>query len=207
MCGAAPFVLPAEETQPLQLTANPQEQNNQRQASESASAVFHDIRGPVDLREPFTIFTWLMIGAGMAIIIALLWYWRFRQRKKNHPSPLPHELALSELVALSSNREARLGLVYADRLAEILRCYIEARFLIPSTCQTTGEFFAGLARDPQADTSLQDHNSKLRVCLEHCDMAKFARLDPGQKEIESMTEAVRDFIQTTAQPATREGKS
>ncbi len=93
------------------------------------------------------------------------------------------------------------SLQYAEKISEILRRYIEMRFHILFTRQTTGEFFQKLMKDKKiSSTPLLAHADKLKDCLERCDMAKFAHSSPAPLDMEQMESSVRSFVSTTASP-------
>jgi hypothetical protein len=78
--------------------------------------------------------------------------------------------------------------------------YIEARFQIRSTRQTTREFFSRLQNGTTiADVDIHNHTGDLQECMEQCDMAKFARSTPDSDDMMLMDRAVRTFIETTRQ--------
>ena len=192
---------------PLQLVPDPQQGQASPMAQNMAPATdtFHDIRGPVALPDSLGVLVWLLIGlAVMALAGLLLYLWK--RRKKGRKLPFPHEIALIELARLRPMMNPGQALIYAAQLSEVLRRYIEARFLIPSTRQTTREFFAGLVSNPQAISSIAEHHDHLRECLEQCDMAKFAHCVPDLQDMEAMEQAVQGFIEATGESVDEKGK-
>jgi hypothetical protein len=115
-------------------------------------------------------------------------------------------MALSELIHLRQMMNAEQALGYAAGLSEILRRYIEKKFLIHSTAQTTREFFAGLAGNPQALSIMARHYDRLQECLSQCDMAKFAHCTPEQPQMEAMEQAVQSFIEATGPSVVVQGE-
>ncbi len=191
---------------PLKLVPDPQGQASpMAQNMAPATDTFHDIRGPVVLPDSVGVLVWLLIGLAVVALAGLLLYlWK---RPKKGRTPLsPQELALIELARLRPMMNPEQALIYAAQLSEILRRYIEARFLIPSTRQTTREFFLDLAGNPQAVGSMAEHHDHLQECLEQCDMAKFAHCVPDQQGMEAMEQAVQGFIEATVQPVDKQGK-
>jgi hypothetical protein len=169
-------------------------------------ATLHDIRGPVSLPEPPALLFWLLPALVLLILAALFFYHRKRAKKKP-PPPLAHEIALAELERLRSLMNEGQALRYAEQLAELLRRYLEARFRIPSTRQTTREFLSHLGRRSSSGNNLDQHHERLRHCLEQCDLSKFAHFTPDRQNLASMEQAVRDFIMATGQPRPEPGKS
>jgi hypothetical protein len=165
----------------------------------------HDIRGPVPLPDPPDLLFWFLIALALLIMAGLFLYIR-KRRKKEPPPPLSHEIALRELDLLRSLMNEAQALLYADQLAELLRRYLEARFRIPSTRQTTREFLLDLGKKSPPGNNLAQHHERLRNCLEQCDLSKFAHFTPGRQGLEAMEQAVRDFIMATGQPRPGRGE-
>jgi hypothetical protein len=208
----APVALLAEDTAPLAQQAPavsnllPGPAGSASPSVSPASQTFHDIRGPVALSETGEMLSWILIGLAVVALAAVaLFLWRHR-RKRASPPPLPHERALTELALLRPMMIPEQALQYAAELAEILRRYMEARFHLPSTRQTTREFFAGSISLSQAVGRMErGHHDRLRACLEQCDLAKFAHCAPGVADMESMEQAVRAWIESTGQSGNQEG--
>jgi hypothetical protein len=169
-------------------------------------ATLHDIRGPVPLPDAPDLLFWLLIALAVVLVAALLFLY-FRKRRTKEPlPPLPHEIALAELDRLRPLMNPAQAQLYADQLAEVLRRYLEARFHIPSTRRTTREFLLDLGKSLPGGNNLEPHHDRLRHCLEQCDLSKFAHYTPGEQNLESMEQAVRDFVLTTGQPRPEQGK-
>lgn len=170
-------------------------QNSQNQPIQNQNGILHDIQGPVPTSEypPYLVETAIVL----LIILALgLLYFFLKRRKKPQPPPIPPwDTALVELTEAGQLMSAGQGLLYMDKVAQILRRYIESRFAIHSTRQTTREFFMGL--QDSGPSSLLTYRSELRACLEQADMAKFAHLLPELQHMEGMELAVRTFITST----------
>lgn len=170
-------------------------QNSQNQPIQNQNGILHDIQGPVPTSEypPYLVETAIVL----LIILAFgLLYFFLKRRKKPQPPPIPPwDTALVELTEAGQLMSAGQGLLYMDKVAQILRRYIESRFAIHSTRQTTREFFMGL--QDCGPSSLLTYRSELRACLEQADMAKFAHLLPELQHMEGMELAVRTFITST----------
>jgi hypothetical protein len=158
----------------------------------------HDIKGPV----PLTDLSRFLIPVGAALIllimaILLFRYLKRRRRPKAVVSP-PDITALAELDRARMMMERPLA--YAEKISAILRQYIEARFRIRSTRQTTREFFSRLQNGTTiAEVDIHNHTGDLQECMEQCDMAKYARSTPDADDMMRMDRAVRTFIETTRQ--------
>lgn len=170
-------------------------QNSTNHPIPNQNGILHDIQGPVPTPEypPYLVETAIVL----LILLALgLLYFFLKRRKKPQPPPIPPwDTALVELTEAGQLMSAGQGLLYMDKVAQILRRYIESRFAIHSTRQTTREFFMGL--QDSGPSSLLTYRSELRACLEQADMAKFAHLLPELQHMEGMESAVRTFITST----------
>ena len=176
----------------LKLQQTPMPAQDSPQADE-----IHDIKGPVPLPDSNRF---LIPGAAVVslLIIATLLFFFLRRRKPKTVSTPPDVIALAELDRARSLMEQPL--VYAEQISTILRQYIEARFQILSTRQTTREFFSRLQNGTSiAEVEIKTHAGDLQECLERCDIAKFAHSTPNQDGMMRMDQAVRTFIETTRQ--------
>jgi LPXTG-motif cell wall-anchored protein len=144
-----------------------------------------------------------MLIAGILFFLLLLgvalWFFRFRKKKVIFPSA--YETALANLQSARSLMNVEQAQQYAVEVSTILRRYIEQRFNIRTSRQTTKEFFTNLMVSPRQTTELFGaHTKSLHECLDQCDLAKFARCSPDQNSMEKMETAVKDFIVATSEP-------
>lgn len=174
--------------QPADKTAN-QPQTLQQ------SDELHDIHGPLPIvgQPPYLAIAGIILA--ILLIHAALLFWLKRRSKPGPAAPHPWETALCELAAAKPLQSAGQGLLYMERAGQILRRYIESRFAIRSTRQTTREFLAGLSQ--AGNSSLDDYRPELQVCLEQADMAKFAHRVPDLDNMAQMERAVMDFVKKT----------
>ena len=156
----------------------------------------HDIYAPIAISDypPY-----LLIGGAvlLALLLLALIYWVIKKRRKSGPPPIsPWQKALTELAQARELFTAKQNLLYMGRISEILRHYIESRFAIRSTRQTTEEFLRGL-QNAQGNELLQNSQDELQSCLEQCDLAKFAHRVPDKQIMTQMEEAVTAFVEKT----------
>ncbi|GAH81880.1 unnamed protein product, partial [marine sediment metagenome] len=111
---------------------------------------------------------------------------RRREERRRFPPPPPaHEVALAELARVRDSgllEEGRLA-EYTDRVSDVLRRYLEARFALPAPERTTEEFLDEIAREPVLD---RERKRFLAGYLAQCDLVKFAAREPGRREIEEL---------------------
>ncbi|MBU0945419.1 MAG: DUF4381 family protein [Proteobacteria bacterium] len=157
----------------------------------------HDIHGPLPLPEERN-YALLVVGLFLLLLVLAVAFWFFRLRKKKIILPYAHDTALAALLQARSLMNPDQALLYAAELSDILRHYIEARFRIHSTRQTTQEFLSCLSQNPGHRAALlEEYSDSLQECLGQCDMAKFARCTPDRNSMEKMEKAVENFIEST----------
>ena len=148
-----------------------------------------DIKGSVPL---ITKSLWLVVLFTLALIAVATWFvrtliWR------HQPVCFPHEQAMRELQALADANLAVLPF-YTD-LSNIVRRYIEARFHIAATGQTTREFL--IASKSYSRLEHSDRKS-LASFLVAADLVKFARFEPTNNACELAIDEAKLFIKSTA---------
>jgi hypothetical protein len=84
---------------------------------------------------------------------------------------------------------------YHTRLSDLMRTYVEKRFQVPASHQTTAEFLQTVHQSPFLSSSQQDF---LREFWQRCDLAKFARAPASPEECRALAETVRSFIRETS---------
>lgn len=158
----------------------------------------HDIYGPIAVPEPFT---WVYYLAAVLIFLALVsvLFFLYKKRKPQPAVETPiHETALSELEKARKYIDQNLSLKYAQKVSSILRNYLEVRFAILSTRQTTSEFLDSFEHiSDTSKTLLQPYRTSLQTCLEQCDLAKYAHKTTQRKTMEQLEETIRTFIHET----------
>jgi hypothetical protein len=166
----------------------------------------HDITPIEDVPPVPSWRDWLVLLVAWpvaSILIVGVLLWRLRRRRLPHVLPLPPgAAALREL-----ERLAAVGLVsaadvrrYYAQLSDVVRRYLEARFQLPASRQTTAEFLESVRQSPLLAADLQ---ALLRDFLERCDRAKFAPVTPAPAECEAAAELARRFVQETEAAAQR----
>jgi hypothetical protein len=166
----------------------------------------YDIKQP--LAVSYTFFDWLrdnwywvaLSVVGVLAIIWLIWYLRKRPKKEPiiqivKPGLPPHEIALNklrELIELKLWQQDEFKRYYSD-LSDIIREYLEKRYMIKTHEKTTDEIFESLR---YVGITNEDRNL-LRQILTLADLVKFAKEKPLPVENEqSMYNAINFVIQT-----------
>ena len=159
--------------------------------------------GPLDLPGWPPWAYWVTGGTIVALLIGGIYWWHRRRKVAEalRPPPLAHEIAYQALEELLADRLVEAGeyKLFYPRLSNILRHYIEDRFGLRAPESTTEEFLLDLRK---TDRLHGDHRKLLRQFLEHCDLVKFAELEPAPADIERTVSTCRGFIdETKQQPA------
>lgn len=168
-----------------------------------------EIKGPHSISN----FTYLYIGIALILIIAaaaaLFIYLKNRKQASAAAGPPPsaaHETALRALKALMSKDYIKTGKIQEHyfELSNIVRHYLEDRFLLKAPEMTTEEFLLHLKQTEKLNTG---QKSLLREFLSHCDMVKFARHLPAGPEITSSYEAAERLVEQTKEVPSAGGKA
>jgi hypothetical protein len=168
----------------------------------------YDIKQP--LAVSYTFVDWLRDNwylvvlplLGILLIAGLIYYYRKRPKtepviKVAKPSLPPHQIALARLAELRDKKlwqqdEIKL---YHSELSDIIREYLEKRYVIKTHEKTTDEIFAGLKH-----MSITNENrTKLKQILVLADLVKFAKERPLPPENEQSMNAAIEFVMKTQQ--------
>ena len=157
---------------------------------DTSKAIF-DIKAPYGAPLTFReILPWIGILMAMMLLFFLSVYIMRRIRKNKPIIPVrrfeepPHVIALRELDRLKEQKLWQNGMIkeYYTRLTDIVRVYIEHRFLVPAMEQTSDEILgsiSGFLVDEEATYAA------LTDLLTLADLVKFARALPLPDENES----------------------
>ncbi len=160
-----------------------------------SDAAADDIR---DIRGPKAIFPWqlvLALLAGGAVLAAggiMLW----RRHLRRPARPLTYfEIALKRLEELRAMMQPAKVREFSSDISDTIRRYIEARFNVTATHQTTEEFLHDILRDEKS--SLAQHRALLAEFLRQCDLAKFGGQSMSIANMESLHQSARGFVTGT----------
>jgi len=177
-----------------------------------------------DIKQPFAVsYTWLdwvhdnwYWIAGPLVLIALIVGAIIYLRKRPKPvapvvkivEPLvpPHIVAMNKLKELRDKKLWQQEQVkqYHIELSDIVREYLEKRYVIKTHEKTTDEILASLKRMDITD----ENRDKLKQILVLADLVKFAKEKPLPAENEGSMDIAIDFVSGTRQadkPVTAEG--
>jgi hypothetical protein len=108
---------------------------------------------------------WIAAAVGVVVLVVLA---AARRRARRAAPVPPGEWALARLAKLDA--PGATGAAAVERVADVLRTFVERRFAIPATKLTTGELLAAA----RAQGWPVEQADALRVILDECDRAKFA---------------------------------
>lgn len=163
----------------------------------AGEAALRDIKGPLSWSWRFNWMLLLIACAVVAVVVAVFIFLRRRKRCVPVVPPRPaHEIALEQLAQLKAKDLIRQGRVkeYYSEISDIIRRYLENRFVIKAPEMTTEEFLS-FARD--SGKLGGEHKSLLREFLSACDMVKFAKYAPTENEMEAIFGSAENFVQQT----------
>lgn len=153
-----------------------------------------DIEGPLHIQDPVNYQFLLLILLAIAAVLLLGFFLLKKRDKKTIASIPPHERALADLKDARKLIESEQSLIYADRISQILRNYLEKRFIIRSTRKTTSEFLESIS---PGSGELRQYQNELSECFHHCDLAKYAKKTSSREVMENMEKSVFSFIEKT----------
>jgi len=109
---------------------------------------------------------------------------------------MPWEIALQSIQSLTNTPLLKEGkhAVYYSQLSDIIRQYMEKRFVIKAPEMTTEEFLFSLKKDSQLSVT---QKRTLEQFLYSCDIVKFARAMPSFKESQESISLARKLVEET----------
>jgi hypothetical protein len=164
----------------------------------SAASDIRDIKPPIEISGGAAWLWWAALVVAIAAAAILLWRW-LKNRKLNVvlPPPVPAHVRAKQKL-----HEA-LGLItqpkpFVTAVSDTARTYLEERFNFHAPERTTEEFLRELAG---TQLLLPDQKESLGNFLASCDLVKFAKYEPGEKELLDLHgSAVRLVEETEPQP-------
>jgi hypothetical protein len=164
----------------------------------AAAEDIRDIKPPIDIEGGNAWLWWGLLV--LALIIAALLFWRWLKHRQANlvlPPPVPAHIRarqkLAEALALISQPKP-----FVIAVSDTARTYLEERFNFHAPERTTEEFLRELAG---TKLLLPDQKDSLGNFLASCDLVKFAKYEPGEKELRELhSSAMRLVEETEPQP-------
>lgn len=166
----------------------------------------YDIKQPLAVSYTFWDWLkdhWVWVALGLAVIIAIIgiiWYLKKRPKtvtiiKEIKPDIPAHIIALGKLQQLRDKKLYQQDAVkqYHSELSDIIREYLEKRYVIKTHEKTTDEIFAALKYMDIAN----EYRVKLSQVLILADLVKFAKEKPLPVDNELSMENALGFVLKT----------
>lgn len=161
------------------------------------SETLRDIKGPLSLSNRLNIILLLDI---LVVLVILVLLFIFLSRRKKAPVIIPkkpaHEIAYEQLDRLKAKDLIRQGRIkeYYSEISDIVRHYLENRFLLKAPEMTTEEFLFYVRDYGQL---ISEHKNLLKEFLQSCDLVKFAKYIPPAGEIDAIFLSAKKLIDET----------
>lgn len=169
--------------------------------SASTADDIRDIRGPLHIPDPLM---WLYYISGACLILAgAAAGWRWIRGREGQRMKSAFEIAFERLERARSLMKPETAGEFSVAVSMAIRAYIESRFNLRVTRNTTEEFMNGVASDPSGD--LSGYTDLLHDFLRHCDLAKFARYALSTARMEEMRQSAWEFVDKTRPRPEEEG--
>lgn len=164
---------------------------------------FYSIKEIIAVKTTWKDYIGIVLGvlAAVALLTALILFYLRRRKKKPEPAapPVPaiplYERTMNALEALEAKQLWQQEKVkeYYSELTDILRGYIEERFLTPAMELTTDELLETIHRH----VIMRKHYDQIALILTTADLAKFAKAKPLPQEHILMLSHTRSFVTDT----------
>lgn len=148
-----------------------------------AGPSLENVRGPIEASGFNT--TQVVIAAAAVVLIAGALFWLYLRSRQKTTEPVdPKEIALSELKAAESALDDER---FAVTCANALRRFLEVRYGLPVTSQTSNEASRLLPLPAE-------QKDKIRNFLGICDGVKFAAQPLSENQRIELSDTARQFI-------------
>ena len=170
----------------------------------AATNTLRDIKPPIEISSDWAWLWWLLAAAVVGVIAYLAWKrWRQRRVEVAFVPPVPAHVRakqkLEEALALIAQPKP-----FVSAVSDTARTYLEERFDFHAPERTTEEFLRELVG---TTLLLPDQKESLAKFLESCDLVKFAKYEPGEKELRELHgSALRLIEETTPKEKAESGK-
>lgn len=160
-----------------------------------------DIKPPVYFPVNYPLLILISIIFLLLLLILAIKYFLRRVKSKRPVSSVEklkpaHQIAYEALEALQAKNLPALAKIkeFYFELSDIVRHYLENRFNLRAPEMTTEEFLYSL---PESKELADNHKDLLKEFLSHCDLVKFAKYGPTQKEIDDSFKAAKRLVDET----------
>jgi hypothetical protein len=161
-----------------------------------------DIKPPIEISDGLAWLWWTLIVLALAVAAFLLWR-RLKNRKTNIvlPPPVPAHIRakhkLEQALALIAQPKP-----FVIEVSDTARAYLEERFEFRAPERTTEEFLRELRG---TKLLLPEQKESLGEFLAGCDLVKFAKYEPGEKELRELHSSALRLVEETEPLAENSG--
>ncbi len=162
-----------------------------------------DIKPPLEFERDWMRIARFIFAGFLILVVGILIFFYFKMRKqgksliprREKPKRPPHEIALEELEKLLNGNLIEKGEVkqHYIRISEIVRRYIGDRFFILAIEMTTFDLINAMRESEIEETVIQD----VEQFLMQCDLVKFAKYIPTNKENQQVADLAVKIINDT----------
>jgi hypothetical protein len=164
------------------------------QAVTPVDSDIRDIKPPIEISSGPAWLWWVLAALAAIAIAFFVWRW-LKNRKLNIvlPPPIPAHVRakqkLAEAFALISQPKP-----FVVAVSDTARTYLEERFTFRAPERTTEEFLRELS---STDLLAREQKESLGQFLQSCDLVKFAKYEPGEKELRELHGAALNLVEET----------
>ena len=152
-----------------------------------------DIKPPLEIPDAWAWLWWALLVVAIVIAAFLFWRWKNRARVVLLPPPVPAHIRakkkLDEALALISQPKP-----FVIAVSDTARTYLEERFNFHAPERTTEEFLRELGGTKLLQPEQKD---SLGNFLASCDLVKFAKYEPGEKELRGLHSSALKLVEET----------
>jgi hypothetical protein len=160
----------------------------------AAADDIRDIKPPIEISDGLAWLWWVLAALATIVVLFLIWrWWQKRRAQIVFVPPVPAHVRakqkLDEALALIAQPKP-----FVIAVSDTARAYLEERFNFRAPERTTEEFLRELSG---TDLLAKPQKESLGGFLQSCDLVKFAKYEPGEKELRELHGAALNLVEET----------
>ena len=164
------------------------------QTSSLVANDIRDIKPPMEISDGWAWLWWVLAALVTMAVLFLVWrWWQKRRAQIVFVPPVPAHVRakqkLDEALALIAQPKP-----FVIAVSDTARAYLEERFNFRAPERTTEEFLRELSG---TDLLAKPQKESLGEFLQSCDLVKFAKYEPGEKELRELHGAALNLVEET----------